>query len=113
MDHTTTVETLKEEARAFVDERSWQDYHSPKNLAMALAIEAAELMEIFQWKTPEESRTLGEDPQLREHMGEELADVLAYLLNLSDVLQIDLSSAFQDKMTKNRKKYPREETFSF
>lgn len=113
MDETVTISQLKSWASRFVEERSWQEYHTPKNLAMSIAIEAAELMEIFQWKTPEESGTICQDPATREHLGEEISDVLAYLLNLADVLEIDLSTVFLDKMEKNGRKYPVGQTTSF
>lgn len=112
MDDQTTVAQLKVWADQFVEARNWENYHTPKNLAMSVAIEAAELMEIFQWKTPEESLQITSDPSVREHLGEEISDVLAYLLNLASTLDIDLSTVFQDKMEKNARKYPvGEETF--
>ena len=113
MDDMTTIEQLKEQTRQFLDGREWGGYHTPKNLAMSLAIEAAELMEIFQWKTPEESRQIAADAAVREHLGEELADVLAYLLELAMELDIDLATAFADKMVKNNQKYPKDRTHTF
>lgn len=106
MDDQTTVAQLKDWANQFVEERNWYQYHTPKNLAMSVAIEAAELMEIFQWKTAEESLTIGEDPEILQHIGEEISDVLAYLLNLANTLDIDISTVFQKKMEKNATKYP-------
>lgn len=112
-DRTTTVKELMELGNRFVAERGWKGYHNPKNLAMSVAIESAELMEIFQWKTPEEALHLPDDPELKEHLGEEMSDVLAYLLNLAQCLEIDLSRAFRDKMKKNALKYPLEEDHRF
>ena len=103
-DQETTVSDLREIVEAFVSERDWHQFHSPKNLSMALAIEAAELMEHFQWLTPEESQQL--TAEQRFEVGEEMADVLCYLLGLADELSIDLADALQKKMVKNRLKYP-------
>lgn len=113
MDSNTTIKQLKDQTRQFLAGRNWGGYHTPKNLAMSLVIEAAELMEIFQWKTPEESREIASDAAVREHLGEEMADVLAYLLELSMELDIDLATAFADKMVKNNLKYPKEQTHRF
>jgi NTP pyrophosphatase (non-canonical NTP hydrolase) len=108
-DAQTTVAQLRERIRRFVAERDWNQFHTPKNLAMSLAIEAAELMEHFQWLTPEQSAALGEDPARREAVGEEMADVLAYLLALANQLDLDLAAVFEVKMTKNERKYPAEQ----
>ncbi len=103
-DRHTTVEDLKDLVRDFVGERRWWDYHTPKNLAASISIEAAELLEHFQWTSPDQPLT---DDKRRE-VGEEMADVLAYLLSLSHVLKIDLAEAIEAKMGKNRRKYPSE-----
>ena len=105
-DAATTVATLKGAVRRFADERAWEPYHSPKNLAMALACEAAELMEPFRWLECAESRTLTADPAKREAVADELADVAVLLMNLSLALDIDLSDAIAAKMAKNAIKYP-------
>jgi NTP pyrophosphatase (non-canonical NTP hydrolase) len=105
-DDELTVRELRARVRRFVDERDWQQFHSPKNLAMALAIEAAELMEHFQWVTPEASRRVGDQPEKLTAIGEELADVLCYVLALANELNLDLGEAFHDKMRKNERKYP-------
>src|SRR5438552_1645664 len=105
-DATTTLGTLKEAVQQFAAERFWQPYHSPKNLAMALAVEAAELMEPFLWLEPEASRHLTADATKREAVADELADVAILLLNLSLSLDIDLSDAIAVKMRKNAVKYP-------
>jgi len=108
-DATTNVADLRELVRQFVAERDWQQFHAPKNLSMALAIEAAELMEHFQWISPAASRLVGEDAEKREFVSDELADVLCYVLALANELNIDLSRAVRDKMKKNAIKYPAEE----
>ena len=95
---------LRDTLRAFTREREWDRYHTPKNLAMALIVEAAELAEHFQWLTPEESQS----PQggKREKIRDELADVLIYLVELADTLDVDLAAAARDKIGKNALKYP-------
>lgn len=106
-DSATTIQELRQMVLAFVDERDWQQFHSPKNLSMALAIEAAELMEHFQWITPEASRQL--DDQAISDVGEELADVMCYALAIANELNIDVASTLNKKMIKNREKYPVED----
>ena len=95
---------LRDTLRAFTREREWDRYHTPKNLAMALIVEAAELAEHFQWLTAEESQS----PQdgKREKIRDELADVLIYLVELADTLDVDLAAAARDKIGKNALKYP-------
>lgn len=105
-DSTTSVHDLREMVREFVDEREWEKFHAPKNISMALAIEAAELMEHFQWTGVEESRAIPNDPEKLEAVGEELADILCYGLALANTLGLDISSTMQKKMVKNRAKYP-------
>ena len=105
-DSTTTVSELRELVRTFVEERHWQQFHAPKNLAMALSIEAAELMEHFQWIDVAESREIPTDPAKLEAVGEELADVLCYALAIANELNLDIATAMQQKMVKNRVKYP-------
>jgi len=108
-DQETTVSQLRELVRAFVNERDWRQFHTPKNLSMSLAIEAAELMEHFQWLTADESRSLADDRDKLTEVGEELADVLCYSLALANELGLDVSQAIRDKMVKNARKYPAEE----
>jgi NTP pyrophosphatase (non-canonical NTP hydrolase) len=98
------LEELKERVRAFVAERDWERFHSPKNLAMALSVEASELVELFQWLTEEESVAL--DPARRARVAEELADVLWFLVRLADRLDIDLLQAAERKLAANAAKYP-------
>ena len=109
-DQSTTVEDLREIVRRFVDERDWRQFHSPKNLSMSLAIEAAELMEHFQWIDVAESRRAGDDPAKLTEVREEIADVCCYLLALANELNLDLSAAVRDKMVKNAAKYPAEQS---
>lgn len=100
------MEELLETIRAFVKERDWEQYHSPKNLAMALMVEAGEIAEHFQWLTEDESREL--PLHKRKEVQDEIADVLVYLVNLADKLGIDPLEAAQLKMKKNSEKYPAE-----
>ncbi|MBI1901461.1 MAG: nucleotide pyrophosphohydrolase [Planctomycetia bacterium] len=108
-DQKTTVRELRDLVAQFVAERDWEKFHAPKNVAMALAIEAAELMEHFQWLTLEQSRAVKRDPAKLAAIGEELADVLCYSLDLANELGLDISAIVRDKMVKNAKKYPAEE----
>jgi dCTP diphosphatase len=97
---------LKERLRVFVAERDWGQYHSPKNLSMALSVEASELVELFQWLTEEQSAA--PDENLRHRAAEELADVLWFLVRIADVLDVDLLEAAEAKFGKNVEKYPAE-----
>jgi len=99
-----SLEDLRNQLRAFADARDWEQFHSPKNLAMALIVEAAELTEHFQWLTETQSQTL--DPEKREQVAQELADVFLYLVRLADRLDIDLMDAAQRKLVINAQKYP-------
>jgi NTP pyrophosphatase (non-canonical NTP hydrolase) len=105
-DAATTVETLKEALRRFAAEREWEQFHSPKNLCMGLAVEVAELMEHFLWIDLDASRRVADDPTKRERIADELADVANYVLILSYTLGIDLSEAITAKIAKNARKYP-------
>ena len=105
-DTHTTIADLRELVRRFVDERDWRQFHTPKNLAMSLAIEAAELMEHFQWLTAEQSASVVRDPPELAAVGEELADVLCYALALANALDLDVAAAVRHKMSKNALKYP-------
>ncbi len=108
-DATTTIGELREIVRKFVDERDWSQFHAPKNVAMALAIEAAELMEHFQWLSVEASRALASDREKLAAIGEELADVIGYGLALANELNIDVADTIRAKMVKNAIKYPADE----
>ena len=105
-DASTPVGDLREMVRNFVDERQWQKFHTPKNICMAMSIEVSELMEHFQWLTPEESRAVTEDPETLQAVGEELADVICYGMALANELNLDIATIMRDKMVKNIKKYP-------
>ncbi len=101
------IEQLRERLRAFARARDWEQFHSPKNLSMALIVEAAELVEHFQWLTEAQSTRL--DPKTFQAVEEEVADVFIYLVRLSDLLGIDLLDAAARKIALNEKKYPAEE----
>ena len=98
------LDTLRDELRRFSEARDWNQFHSPKNLAMALSAEAGELLEVFQWLTEEQSRNL--PPGDRAKAEEEIADVLLYLVRLGDVLGLDPVAAAQRKLAVNEVKYP-------
>ena len=108
-DQKTTVAHLRDMVREFVDERDWRQFHTPKNLSMALAIEAAELMEHFQWLTPKESQALVADRAKLSEVADELSDGLRYGLALANELGLDISDSLARKMEKNRAKYPADE----
>jgi NTP pyrophosphatase (non-canonical NTP hydrolase) len=95
---------LRDALRAFAAERDWEQFHSPRNLATALAVEAAELLEPFQWLTDEQSRDL--PPETLAAVEQELADVLLYLIRLADSLDVDLEAAARAKILRNAEKYP-------
>lgn len=108
-DRDTSLGHLRNTVRQFVDERQWQQFHSPKNLSMALAIEAAELMEHFQWISMDSSRDITQEAEKLNDVVEELADVFCYVLAMANELDIDLTTALQKKMAKNEQKYPADE----
>ena len=110
-DSKTTVQDLRNMVKTFVNERDWEKFHAPKNVSMALAIEAAELMEHFQWMDVDASRAIGDDTEKLNAVGEELADVLCYGLALANTLGIDVTTTMQKKMEKNKQKYPVERYF--
>lgn len=105
-DDVTTIAELKKLMEDFVAQRDWQPFHDPKNLSASIAIEAAELMEHFQWLRSDELDSIQEDREKMVQIGEELADIMAYLLSCASVLGVDLSAALADKMKKNAIKYP-------
>jgi len=100
------VSALTEELRAFANERDWEQFHSPKNLAMALTGEVGELVEIFQWMTEADSRHAAADPERANAIAAEMADVLLYLVRMADMLGIDLNEAVKSKLALNARKYP-------
>ena len=99
-----SLDALRQQIRDFAQARAWERYHTPKNLAMALSVEAAELLEPFQWLTAEQSQQLS--PDQHEAVRQEIADVLIYLTRLADLLDIDLLQATADKLAINAVKYP-------
>ena len=99
-----SLRALRARINAFVAERDWAQFHTPKNLAMAMIVEAAELVEQFQWDTPADSQVL--TPEKREAVSHELADTFVYLLRIAEVLDIDLIAAAHQKIDLNAKKYP-------
>jgi len=100
----SSLDPLRDALRAFAAEREWERFHSPKNLAMALSVEAAELLEVFQWMSEADSRSLA--PDAKAAASEEVADVLLYLILLCDGLGIDPVAAAERKMVENARKYP-------
>lgn len=105
-DETTTLDELKALVQRFIAEREWQPFHDAKNLSMSIAIEAAELMEHFQWLRSDQLTAVRNDPEKMRQITEEAADVLAYLLSFAHAMGIDLSTALVEKMKKNALKYP-------
>jgi len=105
-DKHVTIRQLKEKIQKFVSARKWEPYHNPKNLAEAICIEAAELLEVFQWATVEEVSSWMNIPSKMSHIKEELADVFIYCLSMANVLEIDVSEAVLEKLSKNEVKYP-------
>jgi NTP pyrophosphatase (non-canonical NTP hydrolase) len=108
-DESVTIGELRQVVADFIAERQWHSYHDAKNLAMSIAIEAAELMEHFQWVRSEEVRAVLDNPAQRAAIVEEVADVACYLLSLANALDIDLSTAVREKVAKNAVKYPAEQ----
>ena len=100
------IAALQARLRRFSDERDWEPYQTPKNLAMAMVVEASELLEIFQWMTPEASACIAQDAAKQQHLGEEIADVLVYLVQIADRAGIDIEAAVDRKIGLNAVKYP-------
>jgi NTP pyrophosphatase (non-canonical NTP hydrolase) len=107
-DRTTTIAELRQAVDAFVDARDWHPFHNAKDLAVSIAIESAELLEEFQWQDALEVTRSSADPEARERVRQELADVLIYCLSLSNALEIDISDAIRDKLVLSGQKYPAE-----
>lgn len=103
--HDLSIDQMQKYLKNFIEERQWEKYRTPKNLSMALAIEAAELMEIFQWIDGEDSLHIQKDEQAYQNIKDEMADILSYLLQLAQVLDIDLISSFWEKTIKNELKH--------
>lgn len=105
-DATSTVAEIKAKVLAFAQERDWEQFHTPKNLSMALAAEAGELMEHFLWAESAESRGRASDPERATKIREELADIVIYAMEFANMTGIDVAAAIEDKMGKNAEKYP-------
>ena len=105
-DQETTLAQLRAAVAEFVRARDWEQFHDPKNLAMSIAIEAAELMELFQWHRSDQLPEIRGEPPLRQRIREELADVTCFVLSFANAVDIDLSSAVREKLHKNAHKYP-------
>jgi NTP pyrophosphatase (non-canonical NTP hydrolase) len=105
-DSTSTLAELKNHVLGFARAREWEQFHAPKNLSMALAAEAGELMEHFLWATPEQSRAIAADPAKRGKIADELADVVIYALEFANATHLDLAAAIEAKMAANALKYP-------
>lgn len=105
-DHETRLQEIKDLVLDFSKARDWEQFHSPKNLSMAIAAEAAELMEHFLWQSPEQSRADMAEGDIRDMAGEELADVLIFAIQFANMTGIDLSAVIEAKMQRNAEKYP-------
>ncbi|MEK6887123.1 MAG: nucleotide pyrophosphohydrolase [Nanoarchaeota archaeon] len=106
MDHKTNIHELKEMVRKFCEDRDWNQYHGAKDLAIGISTEAAELLEIFRFKSEDEIRGLFKNPEKKEHISEEVSDVLYFLLRFAQMNNIDMATAINDKIEKNNRKYP-------
>lgn len=106
MDGTTTIADLRKEVADFVAARDWNGYHTPKNLAMSIAIEAAEIMEHFQWISVAEAAQLARSPATQAEIADELADVLIYCLSFANATGIDVAAAVRAKLARNEHRFP-------
>ena len=104
------IEEIQKRLRKFAADRDWEKFHSPKNLTMALSVEVAELVEIFQWSNSGGLDEI-ENPNIRKNIEEELADIFIYLLKISDKLNLDIEKSIHQKIKKNEKKYPIDKSF--
>jgi NTP pyrophosphatase (non-canonical NTP hydrolase) len=112
VDHSTTVQELAQKAIRFRDDRNWKQFHNPKNLAMGMSIECAELQELFLWRDVDEVQDLLGTADGVERVSEELADVFVFLLYLADACNVDLSEAVRRKLEVNERKYPVDKSYS-
>jgi len=110
-DKKTLVVDLKHAVESFVHERNWEKYHNPKDLAEAICIEAAELLELFQWTAAEEASSWRNVPSKLKRIREELADIFIYCLSMANVMDIDIMEAVASKIKQNEKKYPLEKFY--
>lgn len=102
------IEEIKDRLSRFAEERDWEQFHSPKNLSMAIAAEAGELLEIFQWLTEEQSIEIGNDDKEMALIRQEIADIFIYLIRLADKLDVDIEQAIKEKIELNELKYPKD-----
>jgi dCTP diphosphatase len=109
MDEQTTLADLRRRVAEFIAARDWEQYHAPKNLSASIAIEAAELLEHFQWLTDEQAAAALQEEGKLEAVAEEMADVFIYLLSLANALDVDVSEAVLEKLERNEKRFPAEE----
>jgi len=107
-DKETTIDDLKRMMKEFIDERDWEQYHLPKDVAIALSIEASEILEHFRFKNDKEIEEFLRDDKNKEELGDELADTLMFLVDLARVCKIDLAEATERKLKKSAKKYPKD-----
>lgn len=105
-DGNTTIGHLISQVIEFLEERNWEKYHNPKDIAESISIEAAELLQLFQWVKPEESQQFKNDSSKMQRIREELADVVLYCLSMANTLDIDLATAILDKIKQNKMRYP-------
>lgn len=105
-DLSTGLQEIKDRVLAFARERDWEQFHSPKNLSMAIAAEAAELMEHFLWQSPDQSRSDMEEEHLREKVEQELADIFIFAIEFANVTGMDIAAIIEEKMSRNAEKYP-------
>jgi NTP pyrophosphatase (non-canonical NTP hydrolase) len=105
-DTNTSIAQLRDEVHQFVQDRNWGKYHTPKNLGMSIAIETAEIMEHFQWHSSEGSLELIKEPEIKQLVSDELADVLVYCFAMANQAEIDISSAVRSKMARNQERFP-------
>nr|WP_255568405.1 nucleotide pyrophosphohydrolase [Salinarchaeum sp. IM2453] len=105
----STMDELNEEVREFCEARNWKQYHTPKELAIGLSTESNELLELFRFKDQDDQDALLADPDTREDVEEEIADVLFFILRFADLYDVDLENALESKLEKNRERYPKDE----
>jgi dCTP diphosphatase len=106
MTDSLDIDLIKKDFRNFVNEREWSQYQTPKNIAMAMSVEASEIVEIFQWLTEQESFDTKNNPEKKQDISYEIADVILYLIRLSDLLDINIAQAVKQKFEINKAKYP-------
>ena len=105
-DNEVKLQELKDEIQAFASERDWEQFHTPKNLSMAIAAEAAELMEHFLWHEGKQSFDVLQDPKKHQEIAEELADIIIYSMEFANITKLDIATIIRDKMKSNAEKYP-------